>query len=533
MKILKMIFGIFLHVFFTMILLWGGCEKQKTEKAEQPMQVQEEPKPQTLEKMVLCSPLAQLGWYTKEPDALRAQFKNFFDKAQVEQAEGAIALIQPHAGYSYSGQTAAYGLKSVGTNYKRVVVIGPSHRVPMSEMLSVPSVTHYETPLGLTGLDTEFIEKLLKNPVFQNVPSAHQSEHSVQIQLPLLQYRLGDFKFVPIVAGQCSWDTIKKAASILNGMVDSQTLVIASSDFVHYGPNFSYMPFKSDVPGQIKNLDMGAYEYIEKLDAKGFLDYKNRTGATICGAVPIALLISMLGEDAAAKLVKYDTSGDLTGDFRNSVSYLSAVFTGKWPEKSNEKTSSETLSDDDKEQLLILARKTILYMLENDKTPSSSDLGIPISEAMKQRRAAFVTLKKAAGLFGKGELQLRGCIGEIFPRVSLYESVIENAVNASMYDPRFSPLQRDEYEDIVIEISALTVPKSVEGPNDIRIGTDGVVLKKNGRSAVFLPQVATEQGWGIDQMLTHLSRKAGLPADAWKQGAEFLVFQAEVFGEEK
>ena len=131
------------------------------------------------------------------------------------------------------------------------------------------------------------------------------------------------------------------------------------------------------------------------------------------------------------------------------------------------------------------------------------------------------------------ELQLRGCIGDILPRAPLYKSVIVNAINASFKDRRFVPLRMEEYDEIVIEISALTTPQPIEGPNSIRIGIDGVILRKDGRSAVYLPQVAPEQGWDVSEMLTHLSRKAGLPSDAWRQGTQFLVFQAEVFGEEK
>ncbi|MHC4734227.1 MAG: AMMECR1 domain-containing protein, partial [Planctomycetota bacterium] len=86
---------------------------------------------------------------------------------------------------------------------------------------------------------------------------------------------------------------------------------------------------------------------------------------------------------------------------------------------------------------------------------------------------------------------------------------------------------------ITIEISALTAPKPIASPDEIRIGIDGVVLNKEGRSAVFLPQVAPEQGWDLNQMLTNLSLKAGLTGDAWKKGASFLVFQAVVFGEER
>jgi len=138
-------------------------------------------------------------------------------------------------------------------------------------------------------------------------------------------------------------------------------------------------------------------------------------------------------------------------------------------------------------------------------------------------RAAFVTLKKNS--------QLRGCIGDIFPRQPLYKSVIINAINAGVNDRRFLPVTGTECNDITIEISALTVPEPIASPDDIRIGVDGVVLSKDGQSAVFLPQVAPEQGWDVKQMLTQLSLKAELPADAWKEGASFLVFQAVVFGE--
>ncbi|MFA5553359.1 MAG: AmmeMemoRadiSam system protein B [Phycisphaerae bacterium] len=532
-KIWKVLNAAVFAGFFMMILFTIACDKKESPQPEQEPQVQQIQQPIPEKKIVLNSPLADIGWHEKDPVSLKSQIQRFFDRAQVEPVDNPIALIQPHAGYVYSGQTAAYGLKSLGKNYKRVIVIGPSHRVAMNEIFSVPNVTHFATELGETEIDTEFVGQLLKYSIFQNILSAHQHEHSVHIHIPLLQYKLGDFKLVPIVAGSCSIETIKKAAAILRGMVDSQTLVIASSDFTHYGPNFNYVPFTTDVPEQIKKLDMGSYEHIAALDAEGFLDYKQRTGATICGAVPIALLLSMLEDNTSVKLLNYDTSGRLTGDFRNSVSYLSAVFSGEWPQQKPVDILEGTLSEQDKRNLLTMARKAILYQLQNKRVPSPSDLGVPISDAMKERRAAFVTIKTPVEIYGRTELQLRGCIGEIFPRVPLYQSVISNAVNASQNDPRFRALQMAEYNDIVIEISALTVPKPVARYDEIRVGIDGVVLNKTGRSSVFLPQVAPEQGWNLEEMLTQLSRKAGLPGDAWREGAEFLVYQAEVFGEEK
>jgi len=476
-------------------------------------------------KEVLDSALAG-SWYPADADALRKQLADFFSKADVEPTDNVIAVILPHAGYRYSGQTAAYGLKAVKGKYKRVVVIGPSHHGYMEQVLSVPIVTHYRTPLGLVPVDTGFVEKLLKFKIFQNLPYVHRYEHSVQIEVPLLQFCQKDFKLVPVVAGDCSFETIKKAAGILRSLVDEQTLVVASSDFVHYGPRYGFTPFKENVPEQIKKLDMGAYDYIAKLDGKGFLDYIRKTGATICGRVPIAILLSMLDKDTAVKLIHYDTSGRVTGDFSNSVSYFAIVFTGRWRKQPGPEPVSQgsELTEQDKRRLLELARKSIEYALKYHRVPEPSRLGIEITPAMQVPRAAFVTLKK--------NTHLRGCIGDIFPQRPLYRSVIANAINAAFNDPRFPPLREDEFGDIKIEISALTAPKPVDSPDKIRIGIDGVVLRKAGRSAVFLPQVAPEQGWNREQTLTHLSLKAGLEPDAWKSGATFLVFQADVFGEE-
>jgi AmmeMemoRadiSam system protein B/AmmeMemoRadiSam system protein A len=459
---------------------------------------------------------------------LAKQVEGFFQKAQVQSADDVVAIISPHAGYAYSGQTAAFGVKAAKAKYKRVIVIGPSHQVPMQDVLSVPGlVTHYQTPLGEIPLDTEFINKLLQSPLFKDIPQAYRTEHSVLIQLPLLQYRLGDFKLVPIVAGQCSPQTVQKVASILKSLVDSNTLVVASSDFVHYGPNYDYVPFDQNIPDGLKKLDMGAYDYISKLDSTGFLQYCDKTGATICGRVPIAILLSMLPSGTKPELLKYTTSGELTGDFTNSVSYLSVAFHGDWQKQiASEPTNTDSsLTQKDKQNLLLLARRTIESYLQNGQASTPEQLGVTVTDAIKTKRAAFVTLKKNS--------DLRGCIGDVFPRQSLYKSVIANAINAAVNDWRFSPVTRDELAGIKIEISALTVPQPIDSYNQIRLGTDGIVLNKAGYSALFLPQVAPEQKWTIEETLTHLSIKAGLPPDGWKKDASFLVFQAEVFGEEK
>ena len=523
----KLLFDFAIWVLCVFLTMTGsGCKGKKVGPTSKPAKEQPQETIAVEKKIVFKSSLAG-SWYPADANELRQQISTFYNNANVQLMEDVVALILPHAGYVYSGQTAVCGVKAAGGDYQRIIVIGPTHSLWMEDLLAVPRATHYQTPIGELPLDVEFIDRLLKYSMFQVVPAAHEQEHSVQIEIPLLQFKRQTFKLVPIVVGNCSYDTIVRASNILKSFVDESTLIVASSDFVHYGPRYEYVPFTDDVTAKIKKLDMGAYEYIERLDARGFLDYTAKTGATICGRIPIAILLSMLDSTTKGRLIKYTTSGELTGDYGNSVSYLAIAFSGKLGHASEveQQKSSAVLSEQEKSQLLALARKTILYVLHSKRLPDAPELGIDSTEPMKVPRAAFVTLKKNS--------QLRGCIGDIFPQRPLYRSVILNAANAAFRDWRFQPVTESECGQIKIEISVLTTPSPISSASEIRLGTDGVIMNKDGHSAVFLPQVAPEQGWGIEEMLSNLSVKAGLPADAWKKGASFLTFQADVFGEKQ
>jgi hypothetical protein len=475
------------------------------------------------EKKVLESRLAG-NWYEADPAALRKDIEGYLAKADPPALGPIQALILPHAGYRYSAQTAAYAIKTVqGKHFKRVIVMGPSHHVALRDTACLSDYTHYRTPLGEVPLDTAFIAQLKKNPMFTVDPRAELPEHSVQIELPLLQVALGPFALVPIIVGQLDLDTARGMAQFLAPLLDDETLVVASSDFTHYGQNYDYVPFKDDVQANLKKLDMGAADAITAKDAKAFHDYVEKTGATICGRFPITVLLSMLPKDAAPQLLRYDTSGALTGDFTMSVSYCAFAVTGAWP-KTAETTAEPALSEADKKTLLSLARKSIAYALENKKAPAADALGLEITPAMKLVRGAFVTLKE------KGDL--RGCIGDIFASRALADAIAGNAYNAAFRDPRFDPLAASELPQVSIEISVLTPLTPVKSPDEIVVGKHGVLLTKGGYRAVFLPQVAPEQGWDRDTMLTHLALKAGLSGDAWKNGASFEVFEAIVFGED-
>lgn len=280
-------------------------------------------------KSVLRSSLAG-HWYPADPTILKEQLDGFLAGFDPEPLDNVIAVILPHAGYQYSGSTAIKALAGSRGPYHRIVVIGPSHRVSMPEICSLPPVSHYETPLGEVPLDQAFVEALVAQPEFEHIAPAHQGEHSVQIELPLLQHLYGDFRLVPIVAGQLSFGTSQRVAALLKELMDGDTLFVVSSDFTHYGPQFEYVPFVEDIPGNLRKLDLGAYTHIKASDAPAFIRYREETGATICGHVPITVLLSMLDPTHTWHLAEYTTSGRLTGDYRNSVSYLSARVRGFW-----------------------------------------------------------------------------------------------------------------------------------------------------------------------------------------------------------
>ncbi|MFO7936110.1 MAG: AmmeMemoRadiSam system protein B [Kiritimatiellia bacterium] len=476
------------------------------------------------EKKLMQSALAGT-WYEADPQQLESELNGYLKNVKKIGYDNVMALLLPHAGYRFSGQVAAYGLKQIeGQSFKRVIVLGPSHQLAMPGIASIPDITHLKTPLGEVELDLEFIAALRKYPEFNSVMHAHEREHSVQIEVPMLQHVLGDFKLVPVVVGQLDVNSARKIAEVLLQYIDSGTLVVVSSDFTHYGTNFGYTPFNSDIEQNLHKLNMGAFDQIRRKDMSGFSSYCETTGATICGRCPVFILLAMLPEDAGVHLLKYDTSGRLTGDWSHCVCYISAAFTGSWQnEESVPEQKSSQLSDTDKANLLKLARKTIEFYMKHGKKPVPADIGVEITSGMKNVMGAFVTLHENG--------QLRGCIGEIIPQRELYKAVTERAVDSAINDYRFKPVKAGEVSELHIEISALSPPKPVASWKNIVIGKHGITLSKHGRNAVFLPQVAPEQGWGIEQTLTHLAMKAGLSPDAWRQDCRFQVFEAIVFSE--
>ena len=186
---------------------------------------------------------------------------------------------------------------------------------------------------------------------------------------------------------------------------------------------------------------------------------------------------------------------------------------------------TEPFPQEAKKGLIRLARQVLESYIKDGKKLTFPETGLLMHDIYNQKRGAFVTLNIDG--------HLRGCIGEILPRRKLYQVIIDRTVDAAVNDSRFPPVIAAEVPSIDIEISVLAPPQKVESYKDIIIGTHGIILSKRGRGAVYLPQVATEQGWDIETTLSHLSRKAGFSHDAWRSDTQFEVFTAIVFHEEK
>jgi AmmeMemoRadiSam system protein B len=221
------------------------------------------------------------------------------DRGKPPKVDGKImALISPHAGYRFSGKAAATGYALLrGQDIRRVIVLAISHHLPFRGA-SIADVTHFETPLGLIPLDSAAVARLRRSSVVSAVERAEIEEHSLEMQLPLLQRVLPSFSLVPILVGRMSDADYAELANVLAEIVDAHTLVVASSDFTHRGDNYGYeVPAgKGTIQERLARVDDGSVEQILKLRRRGLLDHADRTGTTICGLHPIALLLELLAK---------------------------------------------------------------------------------------------------------------------------------------------------------------------------------------------------------------------------------------------
>jgi AmmeMemoRadiSam system protein B/AmmeMemoRadiSam system protein A len=454
--------------------------------------------PQGLRKAQLAG-----SWYPKNPDALAKLLDHFLDNVPASSlpAGNILAIIAPHAGYVFSGQVAAYAYKTIqNKKFESVIILAPSHQWAFEGCSIYPS-GGYETPLGTAQVDGALASELAKVTGFGFVAQAHQSEHSVEIQVPFVQRILPGAKIVPIVMGIPKKATITRLAQGLKKVTAGKNvLVIASTDLSHF-----YTKEKAN------KTDGQTIALIKEFKTNDLIRKCERRENIMCGGGPVTAALLFGKDRASVKILRYADSSGVNQDKNRVVGYLAAALVAKAAPK------DFFLSEQEKKELLELAYATVNLYIKENKVPEFTSLSANLS----QKRGAFVTLTKRG--------QLRGCVGFIEPVLSLHQTVMQASVYAACRDSRFLPVTRDELDDLEVEISVLTPLEKVTNPNKVIVGRHGLVVEKDGHKGLLLPQVAVEQKWTREAFLENTCLKAGLPKDAWRTGAEIFVFEAIVF----
>jgi AmmeMemoRadiSam system protein B/AmmeMemoRadiSam system protein A len=421
-------------------------------------------------------------FYPGDARALAEEVSSYLDRTQEAPLAPGFpkALIVPHAGFIYSGPVAASAydrLRPARGIVRRVVILGPCHRVPVHG-LALPRAKAFDTPLGRIPLDEETLASIRSMPQVVESAATHAEEHALEVQLPFLQRVLGEFSLVPLVVGDAAPEKVADVLERLWGGIE--TLIVISSDLSHY---HSYEV--------AREIDDATVQAILGFDA-GICHEQ------ACGATPVAgMLIAARRKGLAPKLLDCRNSGDTAGEKDRVVGYASFALASETPRYGAQHGR----------RLLQIARASVAEALGLQAQAAAID-----EPWLKESRATFVTLKQ-------GE-ELRGCVGALEAQRPLAQDVAENARAAAFQDTRFKPLTRDEFERTDIEVSLLSTPKrlSFEDHADLvarlRPGVDGIILEQGeeGRQATFLPQV-----WeGLpdpQQFIAHLKQKAGIAPD--------------------
>ena len=453
-------------------------------------------------------------FYPSEPRELSRQIEEFTQRAPISPVNKHVdILIAPHAGYIYSGPVAAYSFKAVSENkYSTIIILAPSHFYGF-DGISIWSEGGFQTPLGVIEVDQELSRQLIAaSPKASFEPAAFEREHSLEVELPFLQKTFKDFKIVPVLLGQTSFETLQGFASALDQIVGQRKdiLILVSTDMSHYHED-----------SVARDMDLRAIKTIQSLDAERvFRDCQQRT-IEMCGYVPVtaALLYAKKRQLNQVDVLRYATSADATGDKASVVGYTSAII---YANSSQEQTTTPSLTIKQKRRLIEIAKKTIEMYVKTGQMYEVNDN----DSRLLQEEGTFVTIRKHG--------QLRGCIGNILGRGPLARLVRDMAISAASDDPRFQPVKADELDGIEIDISVLSKPWPIKNTDEIIMGVHGVIVSQGPfRQGIFLPEVATETGWSKDQFLSELcSQKAGLSPDCWKDPKTKIdIFTTESFSE--
>jgi hypothetical protein len=429
------------------------------------------------------------------------------------------AVIVPHAGYVYSGDVAASGFAQIDPqrSLKNVFLIGVSHNAAY-EGAAVYVEGDFITPLGRVPVNTAIGRTLLnQRGLFLESNRAHAVEHSLEVQLPFLQYHLKKpFKLVPLLLGTADLQICERLAQALRPYFTEDNLFVVSTDLSHYPA------YQEAVTVDRKTIDAvlsGSTEQLLRTVSQNERSGVKELATSMCGLGGVMVLQELAAAEKGRefRLVQYRNSGDTpVGDKGQVVGYAAITVTVPLSQK-----ETFQLRPDDRKQLLGIARSTIQDYL---RTQRVFDLSTEkLSSTLRTPCGAFVTLKKHG--------ELRGCIGNFSGTDPLATTVQRMAIAAATEDYRFSPVTAAELRELEIEISVLTPMRKIASSGEIELGKHGIYIRKGDRGGTFLPQVASETGWTLDEFLGHCAQdKAGIGWNGLKD-AELYVYEAIVFSE--
>jgi MEMO1 family protein len=469
-------------------------------------------------------PVANGRFYAADKTTLSNDISKLFVRCKISPVNQDVrAIISPHAGYVFSGRIAAAAFATIPreTIYKNIFIIGSSH-VMAFDGASVYNSGDYITPMGKLTVNKEIANKLInENKVFKFPPSAHLQEHSIEVQLPFIQYH---FKrtplIVPIIIGTSSESTVKKIAEALGPWFTNENLFVISSDFSHY-PSYNDA-IKVDNSTALSINSGNPQTFLSTLKSNSS---KNIPGlaTSMCGWTSGLTLLYLIegNNQLEIKHIDYCNSGDSSYGGKDEVVGYHAITVASIDQNMDNKQKYEeefSFTEDEKKLLFEIARNSIQAKLNNNKKISFENKTIP--EKLERLLGAFVTLK-INGV-------LRGCIGRFISTDPLYKVVQASALSSAFEDPRFLPITTEEFKLTEIEITILGPLKKISDINEIVLGKHGIYIKKDIKSGTMLPQVATEHAWSTEEFLGYTSRdKAGLGWDGWKD-ADIFIYEGVV-----
>jgi AmmeMemoRadiSam system protein B/AmmeMemoRadiSam system protein A len=472
-------------------------------------------------------PVAAGRFYDADKETLLKDISRLF--SECKKSPGSLkvrAIISPHAGYVFSGKTAAAAFSSTARNsvYKNIFIIGSSHILAF-DGASVYNSGDFITPLGKALVNKEIANRLkTENKVFSFPANAHMQDHNIEVQIPLIQYYYNNVpKIIPIIIGTNNTSTIKMIAEALKPWFTSDNMFVISSDFSHYPSYKDALETDNLTAAGLVSGDPETFLSTLKKNSD-----KNIPGlsTSMCGWTSGLLLLYLAegNDDLEFKRIDYCNSGDSPiGGKDQVVGYHAiALIESQAGSDSGQKSSDEfTLSKEEKDMLFTIAKNSVRSVLFENKKYIIDEKMIPA--ALKKQFGAFVTLKI--------DNMLRGCIGRFVSSDPLYEVVQASALSSAFEDPRFPSVKKEEFNKLNFEITVLGPMKKIGNINEIILGRHGIYIKKDFRSGTMLPQVATENGWTVEQFLGYTARdKAGLGWEGWKD-ADIYIYEGMVLEE--